>query len=172
MEGGVRECYCVGLHVCCRHRWEYLVIPPHHHLCVVLSERLGVTTFIAALPEALKACKVHTSFIAHKYEQVIILIVRSKILEGHFRSMICWLKMLREPGYEANSDGCLFMMENKFRLELTKHITLHANGEPLLMRSSSHSHSSPVLQQFGLLSDLPMATVVLLLPRPVPGSIY
>ena len=33
--------------------------------------------------------------------------------------------------------------EEKTKLE---HITLHANGEPLLERSSSHSHSSPVLK--------------------------
>ena len=31
------------------------------------------------------------------------------------------------------------------QLELTKHITPHANDEPLLQRSSSHSYSSPVL---------------------------
>ena len=52
--------------------------------------------------------------------------------------------------------------------ELTKHITLHANGEPLFKRSSSHSHSSPVLQRFCLSSGLPMGMVigiVLLLPR-------
>ena len=44
------------------------------------------------------------------------------------------------------------------------HITPHANGEPILKRSSSHSHSSPVLQRFCLLSGLPTVTVVLLLP--------
>ena len=32
------------------------------------------------------------------------------------------------------------------KLELTKHITPHANGEPLLKQNSSHSHFSPVLQ--------------------------
>ena len=48
-------------------------------------------------------------------------------------------------------------------LELAKHITLHTNGESLLKRSSSHSHSSSVLQRFNLLSGLPMATVLLFL---------
>ena len=33
-----------------------------------------------------------------------------------------------------------------YKLEFTEHITPHANGEPLLKRSFSHSHSSPVLQ--------------------------
>ena len=33
----------------------------------------------------------------------------------------------------------------RLTLVLTKHITPHANGEPLLKRSSSHSHSSSVL---------------------------
>ena len=46
-------------------------------------------------------------------------------------------------------------------LELTKHITSHANSEPLLKRSSSHSHSSPVLQRFHLLSCLPTSGRVL-----------
>ena len=32
----------------------------------------------------------------------------------------------------------------------TKHITQHANGETLLKRSCSHSHSFPVLQHFCL----------------------
>ena len=42
---------------------------------------------------------------------------------------------------------------------ITKHITPHTNGEPLLKRSSSFPYSSPVLQQF-CLSGLPTATVV------------
>ena len=48
--------------------------------------------------------------------------------------------------------------------ELTKHISLHANGEPLLKRSSSHSHSSPVPQQpFCLWSGVPMVTGIILI---------
>ena len=43
-------------------------------------------------------------------------------------------------------------------LELTKHITPHANGDPLLKWSSSHSHSSLVQQQLCLLSGLLMET--------------
>ena len=57
------------------------------------------------------------------------------------------------------------------QLELTKYITPHANGKPLLKWSSSHSHSSQGLQRFCLLSGLP-TVMVLLLPRPVPMSIY
>ena len=34
------------------------------------------------------------------------------------------------------------------RVYLTKLLTLHANGKPLLKRSSTHPHSSPVLQLF------------------------
>ena len=44
------------------------------------------------------------------------------------------------------------------KLELTKHITLHANCEPRPKLSSSYSHSSLVLQQFCLLSGLPMVS--------------
>ena len=50
---------------------------------------------------------------------------------------------------------------NKTKLELTKHITPHAKGEPLLKRSSSHSYFPTVLQRFYLLSGLPTATVML-----------
>ena len=56
------------------------------------------------------------------------------------------------------------------KLELTKHISPHANGQPLLKQSSSHSHSSPVLQRFCLLSGLPTVKVLLLLTRTVPRS--
>ena len=42
----------------------------------------------------------------------------------------------------------------------------------LLKRNSSYSHSFPVLQQYWLLFGLPTATIVLLLPRQVPRSIY
>ena len=48
--------------------------------------------------------------------------------------------------------------------------TLHVNGEALLKWSSSHSQSSPVLQQFFLLCGLQTVMVVLLLPRPVQGQ--
>ena len=50
-------------------------------------------------------------------------------------------------------------------LELTKPITSHANGEPLLKRNSSHSYSSPVRNYLCLLSGLQTATAVLFLPR-------
>ena len=46
------------------------------------------------------------------------------------------------------------------------HYSAHANGEPLLNWSSSHSHSSVVLQQFYLLSGLPMGIT----SKPVPRS--
>ena len=42
-----------------------------------------------------------------------------------------------------------------------KHITLRANGEPLLNLSLSHSLSSPVPQRFSLSSGLPTVTVLL-----------
>ena len=46
-------------------------------------------------------------------------------------------------------------------LELAKYIPCTLMENLLLKRSSSHLHSSPVLQQFCLLSGLPTATVVL-----------
>ena len=48
------------------------------------------------------------------------------------------------------------------KLELAKTITPLANGELLLKRSSTHSHSFPVRQQFCLLSDLLTAMVAVL----------
>ena len=48
------------------------------------------------------------------------------------------------------------------KLELAKTITPLANGELLLKRSSTHSYSFPVRQQFCLLSDLLTAMVAVL----------
>ena len=45
MEGGVRECCCVRLCVCCHHRCEYLVIPSHHHLYVRFFQRGWVCNY-------------------------------------------------------------------------------------------------------------------------------
>ena len=61
---------------------------------------------------------------------------------------------------------CMYSILNYntyLELEVTKHITPHTNGDPLLKWSSSHSHSSPVLQRFCLLPGLPTATVVVFL---------
>ena len=54
-------------------------------------------------------------------------------------------------------------------LEHAMPITLHANGEPILKRSSSYSHSFPVCNDSAFVwSANGDAAVVLLLPRVVP----
>ena len=45
------------------------------------------------------------------------------------------------------------------KLDLTKHITPHTNGEPFFSSGAPHIHFIPVLQRFYVLSGLPMATL-------------
>ena len=81
-----------------------------------------------------------------------------------------WLLILLKAFLQGHH--CCTVYFSTCTLELAKHITPHINGEPLLKWSSSHSHSSPVLQRFCLSSDLLTATIqVLLLPMKVPRSI-
>ena len=71
--------------------------------------------------------------------------------------------------YECKS-SFEFVMCKDLPLFLFDIVAVATNGKPLLKRSSSHSHSSPVLQRFCLLSGQePSATVVL---GPVPRSIH
>ena len=73
------------------------------------------------------------------------------------------IKFSNHKSYEIVSRNTTVKKIIVVKLELAKHNSLHANGEPLLKRisSHSHSHSSPILLQFCLLSGLPMVTVLL-----------